>query len=39
MTEPGQIIVLDHGRTAEQGTHHQLRHAGGQYQRMWGKRL
>jgi ABC-type multidrug transport system fused ATPase/permease subunit len=26
-----QIIVLDHGRIAEQGTHHQLRHAGRQY--------
>jgi ATP-binding cassette, subfamily C, bacterial CydC len=30
-----QIVVLDHGRVAEQGSHHQLRHAGGQYQRMW----
>jgi ABC-type transport system involved in cytochrome bd biosynthesis fused ATPase/permease subunit len=24
-----QIVVLDHGRIAEQGSHHQLRHAGG----------
>ena len=30
-----QIVVLDHGRVAEQGSHHQLRHAGGPYQRMW----
>jgi ATP-binding cassette subfamily C protein CydD len=29
-----QIVVLDHGRVAEQGSHHQLRHAGGPYQRM-----
>jgi ABC-type multidrug transport system fused ATPase/permease subunit len=30
-----QIVVLDRGRVAEQGSHHQLRHAGGPYQRMW----
>ena len=30
-----QIVVLDHGRVAEQGSHGQLRHAGGPYQRMW----
>ena len=30
-----QIVVLDHGRVAEQGTHQQLRHADGPYQRMW----
>ncbi len=29
------IVVLDHGRIAEQGSHQQLRHAGGHYQRMW----
>ena len=29
------IVVLDHGRVAEQGSHQQLRHAGGHYQRMW----
>jgi thiol reductant ABC exporter CydC subunit len=29
------IVVLDQGRVAEQGSHHQLRHAGGIYQRMW----
>ena len=31
----GQIVVLDHGRIAEQGSHQQLRHADGPYQRMW----
>jgi ATP-binding cassette, subfamily C, bacterial CydC len=30
-----QIVVLDHGKVAEQGSHYQLRHAGGPYQRMW----
>jgi len=30
-----QIVVLDHGQVAEQGSHQQLRHAGGPYQRMW----
>jgi ATP-binding cassette, subfamily C, bacterial CydC len=29
------VVVLDHGRIAEQGSHHQLRHAGGLYQEMW----
>jgi ATP-binding cassette, subfamily C, bacterial CydC len=28
-----QIVVLDHGRVAEYGTHQELRHAGGPYQR------
>jgi len=30
-----QIVVLDHGRIAEQGSHDELRRAGGPYQRMW----
>ncbi len=30
-----QIVVLDHGRVAERGSHQQLRHAGGHYQRIW----
>jgi ATP-binding cassette, subfamily C, bacterial CydC len=30
-----QIVVLDHGRVAERGSHDELRHAGGPYQRMW----
>jgi ATP-binding cassette subfamily C protein CydC len=29
------VVVLDHGRIVEQGTHRQLRDAGGPYQRMW----
>ena len=29
------IVVLDRGKIAEQGTHQQLRHAEGPYQRMW----
>jgi ABC-type multidrug transport system fused ATPase/permease subunit len=28
------IVVLEHGRVAERGTHQELRHAGGLYQRM-----
>jgi ATP-binding cassette subfamily B protein len=30
-----QILVLDHGRIAERGTHRQLLAAGGEYARMW----
>jgi thiol reductant ABC exporter CydC subunit len=30
-----EIVVLDHGRVAEQGCHAQLRYAGGRYQRLW----
>jgi ATP-binding cassette, subfamily C, bacterial CydC len=30
-----EIVVLDHGRVAEQGSHQELRHTGGHYQRMW----
>jgi ATP-binding cassette, subfamily C, bacterial CydC len=30
-----QIVVLDYGRIAEHGSHDELRHAGGPYQRMW----
>jgi ABC-type multidrug transport system fused ATPase/permease subunit len=30
-----EIVVLDHGRVAERGSHRQLRHAGGPYQRLW----
>jgi thiol reductant ABC exporter CydC subunit len=30
-----QIVVLERGRVAEQGSHDQLRHAGGPYQQMW----
>ena len=30
-----RIIVLDSGAVAEQGTHEELSHAGGLYERMW----
>ena len=30
-----QIVVLDHGRVVEHGSHQQLRHAGGHYQGIW----
>ncbi|MEX3979656.1 ABC transporter ATP-binding protein/permease [Paraburkholderia sp. EG287A] len=30
-----QIIVMDHGRIVERGTHAQLLHAGGHYAQMW----
>src|SRR5699024_2885005 len=30
-----KIIVLDHGRMVEQGTHNELTAAGGLYSRMW----
>jgi ATP-binding cassette, subfamily C, bacterial CydC len=30
-----EIVVLDRGRVIEQGSHQQLRHAGGRYQRTW----
>jgi ATP-binding cassette, subfamily C, bacterial CydC len=33
-----QIVVLDSGKVVEQGTHQQLRHAGGRYQRLWEER-
>ena len=29
-----EIVVLDHGRVTERGSHRQLRHAGGPYQRL-----
>jgi ATP-binding cassette, subfamily C, bacterial CydC len=30
-----RIVVLDHGKVVETGSHTELRNAGGQYQRMW----
>ena len=30
-----EIVVLDHGRVAERGTHAELVRSGGTYQRLW----
>jgi ATP-binding cassette subfamily B protein len=35
ITGADQILVMDHGRIAERGTHQQLLDAGGRYARMW----
>ena len=34
LSKADRILVLDHGRIAEQGTHEELKNAGGQYQRI-----
>ncbi|MCI5772767.1 MAG: ABC transporter ATP-binding protein/permease [Clostridiales bacterium] len=35
LSSADQIIVLDHGRIAERGTHEELKHAGGIYQKIY----
>ncbi|MCV7176882.1 hypothetical protein H7H98_14200, partial [Mycolicibacterium sphagni] len=35
ITHADQIVVLDHGRIAEIGTHDQLFAAGGRYRALW----
>lgn len=39
ITEAEQIVVLDHGRIAESGTHPQLLSVDGRYRQLWDSRL
>lgn len=39
ITQADQIIVLDHGRIVERGTHPQLLSAGGRYRQLWDGRV
>jgi ATP-binding cassette subfamily B protein len=39
VVEADRIVVLEHGRVAEEGTHAQLLARGGRYARMWSRQL
>ncbi|MGH3724420.1 MAG: iron ABC transporter permease, partial [Mycobacterium sp.] len=39
IADADHIVVLDHGRVVETGTHTQLLDAGGRYRRLWDVRL
>ena len=39
VVDADRIVVLDHGRIVEQGTHAALLARGGRYARMWNRQL
>jgi ATP-binding cassette subfamily B protein len=39
VVDAGRIVVLEHGRVAEEGAHEALLARGGRYARMWARQL